>query len=72
MVLVYVVLSTFLANASSDAMLHRIFTILLILSGGGEQGEHICVCVCVCTTSISLSRMSKQPGIFRQALLTKG
>ena len=54
MVLVYVVLSTFLANASSDAMLHRIFTILLILSGGGEQGEHICVCVCVCAQRLYL------------------
>ena len=37
MVLVNAVLSTFLANISSDAMLHRRFTILLILSGGGEQ-----------------------------------
>ena len=37
MVLVNVVLSTFLANISSDAVLHRRFPILLILSGGGEQ-----------------------------------
>lgn len=38
--LVYVVLSTFLANAFSDATLHRTFIILLILSRGGEQYVH--------------------------------
>ena len=39
--LAYVVLSTFLANVSSDAVTHRVFIILLILSWGEEQ--------CLCT-----------------------
>lgn len=44
----YVVLSAFLANVSSDAMLHRVFIILLILSGGGNSMYvHIYLRVCI-------------------------
>lgn len=50
---VYVVLSTFFAQVSSDAMLHGIFIIFLIFSGRKEKQEHECVCV---HTSASLSR----------------
>lgn len=46
--LVYVVLSTFLANASSDAMLHRIFLLLVLSGEGNSTYAHTCV-------SISLS-----------------
>lgn len=49
--LAYIVLSTFLANVSSDAVLLRIFTILLILVGGTvciNTYTHICVYVYLC------------------------
>jgi len=67
-VLVNVVLSTFLENISSDAMLHRIFPILLILSGGGgSRKRHKCICAHICIfISIFICIficMSKQPGI---------
>lgn len=46
MVLAYVISSTFLANVSPDAMLHRTF-ILLMNSKGGEQYTHMCSYACV-------------------------
>lgn len=66
--MVYVVSSTFLANVSPDAMLHRTF-ILLIHSKGGN-GTHTRVLTRV--YSCVFIYMSKQPEILRQVLSIAG
>lgn len=58
-----------LQNISSDAMIHRIFIILLTLSQGEEQ--YVCTFTYVCS-SRTLSHMSKKSAVFREVLLIEG